>query len=66
MRSLPLLIVVFFFMSPPLELRAAEPSDISNSGDQQNAAVTEDQRGALLEQVKESQARIKTEEKVAG
>ncbi len=65
MRILPLLIVIFLFMSAPLELRAAEPSDISNSGDQQNAAVTEDQRGTLLERAKESQARIKTEEKVA-
>ena len=66
MRILPLLIALFFFMSAPLELRAADPSDISNTGDQQNATVTEDQRGTVLERAKESQARIKTVEKAAG
>ncbi len=66
MRRLPLLIVIFFLISQPLELRAADTPGISNTGDQQNSAITEDLRGSVIEKAKESKAQIKTEEKPAG
>jgi len=56
--------MVFFFGFLPLELRAAT-SDTLFTGDQQNTVLTEELHDTVIDQARESKARIKNAEKTS-